>query len=224
MLPATDTAPAVRDARPATDTVPGARDARIGPNAIIQVAEALRAHEGPQSVAAVFARAGLSAYLTTPPTAMVAQSEVRRLFAELARRPDGGRAILVDAGYRTGEYLLANRIPPFARWLLPRLPRAWATSVLVRAIRAHAWTFAGSGTVSVSRFPTTVLQINANPLAPGGCPWHAAVFETLFRALVDPSLSVRGCSCRGGGQCRFEIRPALARPASGQVQSGVMPR
>ena len=52
---------------------------RIGPNAIIRVAEVLRASRGEGAAAAMFSRAGLLPYLTQPPETMVDENEVTRL-------------------------------------------------------------------------------------------------------------------------------------------------
>jgi divinyl protochlorophyllide a 8-vinyl-reductase len=57
----------------------------------------------------------------------------------------GARAVLREAGQRTAEYLLANRIPRPAQWLLRVLPASIGMRLLSRAMAQHAWTFAGSG-------------------------------------------------------------------------------
>jgi divinyl protochlorophyllide a 8-vinyl-reductase len=46
-----------------------------------------------------------------------------------------------DAGLRTADYLLANRIPKPVQVLLKHLPAPLAARVLLSAIRRHAWTF-----------------------------------------------------------------------------------
>ena len=62
--------------------------ARIGPNAVIQMGEALRAYAGRDFERDVFGRAGLQRYLDAPPAAMIPQTEVIALFATLFH--DGG--------------------------------------------------------------------------------------------------------------------------------------
>ena len=98
--------------------------ARIGPNAIIRVAEALRAADGP--VATVFERAGLTHYLSEPPSEMVDEREVIALQQALRETlaPTTAAAINHDAGQRTGDSLLAVRIPKPAQRILKLLPPA----------------------------------------------------------------------------------------------------
>lgn len=193
---------------------PRAVEPRIGPNAVIQLAQAVRDEHGEPAARHLFARAGLSDYMTTPPTHMVPQSHVQRLFAELTSMPDAGQMLLADAGRRTARYLLAHRIPAFARVLLPRMPRNLAMRLLLRAIRAHAWTFAGSGRLRIVAGPAPALEISDNPLPPS---WHAAVFETLLRALVDPTVQVRWRNA--GASSRFEIARGPARAPGSAARS-----
>ncbi len=187
---------------------------RIGPNAAIQLAEALRGRNAEPLARAVFAAAGRLEWLDAPPADMIAEGDAARLHAALARLagPDEFRAHAREAGRRTGRYILANRIPGPARTILRRAPAWLAARLLVRAIAAHAWTFAGSGSFRVlGRRPLTV-TILANPLAvtrheAGGCAWHAAVFRELFRSLVHPQAEARETVCcfDGAPGCRFEI-------------------
>ncbi|SEA79434.1 bacteriochlorophyll 4-vinyl reductase [Rubrimonas cliftonensis] len=178
--------------------------ARIGPNAVIQTAAALRALGGEACAAEVFGAAGVAHWLAAPPDGMAGEAGVARLHREMARRAPEAAA---DAGRRVAAYLLANRIPAPARRLMARLPRPLAARALLLAIRANAWTFAGSGRVRVSGWRRPVVEIAGNPLAVGGCRWHAAVFEGLFAALVSPRAQVRetACCAAGAPACRFEI-------------------
>ncbi|MEQ8661642.1 MAG: bacteriochlorophyll 4-vinyl reductase [Gammaproteobacteria bacterium] len=186
-----------------------AQHACVGPNAILQLAHALDSRGGPTLTAAVFAHAGLTARLATPPTRMVPETEVARLNAAVATLlPDTAAAdTLAAAGRHTGAYLLANRIPAPARLLLQQLPALLAAPLLLAAIRRHAWTFAGSGTVTVGCWPRPWIEIAPNTLAQRGCPWHRAVFGELFRALVHHDCEVAHpyCAARGDARCRFEI-------------------
>ncbi len=183
---------------------------RIGPNAIIQMGEALAARHEDQRARRIFGRAGLLPYLDQPPVAMVHQGEVARLFAAVADEPDtaAARDLFADAGRRTGRYILANRIPGIARLILPRLPRRLAMRILLQAISRHAWTFAGTGRVSFSASSPASITIAENPIAtPLGCVWHAAVFETIFGALIRGHVQVRETCCHAGADhcCSFEI-------------------
>ena len=188
---------------------------RIGPNAITRVAEALREGLGDAAATALFARAGLAQLLAQPPEQMVDEAQVTRLHAEL-RHTLGlvtAREIAREAGRRTGDYLLAHRIPRAAQALLRWLPAALAARALLAAIRGHAWTFAGSGEFSARAGHPVVLSLRHNPLCRGAalahpaCDYYAATFERLFRELVHPR--TRGvetnCEACGDGLCRFEL-------------------
>ncbi|MDH4439892.1 MAG: bacteriochlorophyll 4-vinyl reductase [Rhizobium sp.] len=190
--------------------------ARIGPNSLIQTGQALAALFGDETARRVFDRAGIAHRYTDPPSAMLEEREPQRLFAVLCDTlsdQDAAR-VLAEAGHRTGHYLLANRIPKPARWLLPRLPTAISARLLVRAISAHAWTFAGSGRFSGEvrgwHRPVIQLMIRANPLATPGCLWHGAVFERLFATLTATHVSVLHprCSAQGGDCCEWTIKRA----------------
>lgn len=188
---------------------------RIGPNAITRVAEVLRAHIGIGATSTLFEHAGLSGYLLQPPQSMVDETEVRRLHGVL--REDLGeaqaRAVARDAGLRTADYLLANRIPKPVQLLLKHLPARLAARVLLAAISRHAWTFSGSGRFAARVGRPVVLTLRNNPLCRGlvsaapACDYYAATFERLFRTLVHPRTEVREVACEACGdvECRFEI-------------------
>lgn len=181
----------------------------VGPNAIIQTAGALHDIAGSVVQRDVFARAGLLGYLERPPEAMVPQSEVAVLFAALRSGCVGDEvdAILAESGRRTGQYILAHRIPPAAAYVISRLPAVIGSRVLLTAIARHAWTFAGSGRVTITRARRLSLAITANPLATPGCPWHVATLAELFGALVTRAVRIRhpDCCAKGSSVCRFEL-------------------
>lgn len=188
----------------------------VGPNAVIQLAEALRAAPDVPGLAEhVFGRAGYARLLRSPPTDMIDEAIAARLFATLWREmpPASAAAIAHEAGRRTGAYVLAHRIPPLARLLLRTLPPRIAAPLLLRAIARHAWTFAGSGRCRTASGPPCLITIARNPLAMPGGAWHGGVFECLFRSLVSRSASVRHAEVSGDGGpvCRFEID--IAPPA-----------
>ncbi|CAL75531.1 4-vinyl protochlorophyllide reductase (Bacteriochlorophyll synthase 23 kDa chain) (4-vinyl reductase) [Bradyrhizobium sp. ORS 278] len=188
---------------------------RIGPNAIIQTAEALRLLLGEDIARRVFAAARLDAYLSAPPADMVDEAEVIRLHLALRRTldDDTARAVATRAGHLTGAYLLAHRIPSAAQRLLRLLPARLAARALSRAIAAHAWTFAGTGTFTARPGRPTIYEISHCPLCRGQngdhaiCDFYAATFETLFARLVHPNARAReiGCEATGASACRFEI-------------------
>ncbi len=136
------------------------------------------------------------------------QATLRDLFGETL-----AAAISRDAGRRTGEYLLANRIPRAAQQLLRWLPAQWAARVLAKAISRHAWTFSGSGTFSVKPGFPFVFEIQNNPLCRSirsdhaVCDFYSATFERIFRELVHPNSRVTETACESAGAtaCVFEI-------------------
>ena len=189
---------------------------RIGPNAITRVAEALPALVGLPMTRQLFEAADLVGYLSAPPQQMVDETEVTRLHAVLRARLGVQLAGQVgrEAGRRTADYLLANRIPKPVQGLLKVLPAPLAARVLLMAIRRHAWTFAGSGVFSAQAGTPVVLTIRDNPLCKGlvstepACDFYAATFERLFQVLVHPATRAleTACEARGDPFCRFELR------------------
>jgi divinyl protochlorophyllide a 8-vinyl-reductase len=189
---------------------------RIGPNAIIQIGEALRAHAGAAAAVRVYERAGLPDYFLRPPQRLVDEADVARLHRALREVLGGDRAreLSLVAGFRTGDYLLAHRIPNAVQSLLRALPPRLASRALLAAIRRHAWTFAGSGRFMAEAGMPVKLTVIGNPLCRGtparepSCWYYAATFECLFRALVHPRANVveAGCEALGGEACVFEVR------------------
>ncbi|WP_349357891.1 bacteriochlorophyll 4-vinyl reductase [Stappia sp.] len=172
-------------APPARDT--GARTDRIGPNAALQLAAALSDWRGDAVARALFARVGLVDWLDDPPGALVPAAPVERLYACLyADFPQDAARLAAEAGRRTADYVIANRIPAPVRGLLTALPPVLAAPLLIRAIEKNAWTFVGGGRLTVvSRKPAT-FALQDHPLTLPGVPWHAAVFARLFQVLVSP--------------------------------------
>jgi divinyl protochlorophyllide a 8-vinyl-reductase len=185
---------------------------RIGPNALLQLIPVLDAAVGPPVTAQIMAQGGVT---TVPDDRMIAEGPVALIHhAVRARLPDQAPALLREAGLRTGDYILAHRIPSFAQTLLRHLPRALAAQLLAQAIAKNAWTFAGSGRFTIAMRRPLVFQIAANPIVRGEtaagpiCHWHVAVFERLFAALVDPHAQVTETECCACGAlaCRFALR------------------
>jgi divinyl protochlorophyllide a 8-vinyl-reductase len=188
---------------------------RIGPNAIIRVAEALAHVADDAAVRAVFDSPDLRPYLVDPPDAMVPEAHVtglqRRLREQLADAT--ARAVNLEAGRRTGDYLLAHRIPRPAQALLKRLPGILASRLLLRAIGRHTWTFAGSGDVELSPGPPVRITIAGCPLCRElrderpVCDYYASTFERLYRELVAPTAQARELAClaQGAPACVFEV-------------------
>ena len=202
--------------KPTHANAPGDPRARVGPNAITRVGEALDALYGRATTHAVFADAGLTGYLDAWPDAMVDEREVAGLNRGLhAHLPEAGfRRVARDAGRRTGDYLLAHRIPKPVQALLRPAPAWLASRVLLQAIARNAWTFAGSGAFDAAAGRPCVVTIQDCPLCReiradhGVCDTYTGTFERLFRELVHPraQASETACQAAGAPACRFEIR------------------
>jgi divinyl protochlorophyllide a 8-vinyl-reductase len=187
--------------------------AQIGPNAIIQMVEALRRAWGLEQTRALLNSLGLGEYVDKPPQHMLPQAQVADLHLRLHGMVDARsfKSITRAAGLRTADYLLAHRIPRPVQWLLKRMPHAIAARVLCLAIARHAWTFAGSGEFSYTWAPRLVFRVRGNPLCSriGSetpvCHYYAATFERLFRVLVNEDLRVQELQCEASGAavCEF---------------------
>jgi len=180
----------------------------IGPNAVIQTAAALIALCGAEAAEKVFAQAGLSRYLRAAPDAMLPLREAAALNASLAQAlpPDRAAAVAAEAGRRTADYLLAYRIPAPAQWLLRHSPRPLAARLLLRAIAANAWTFAGGATVrGFMADGAAVIEIAEGATDACGCVWRRAVFTRLFGALVSADAACAAACRLGAAPCRYEI-------------------
>jgi divinyl protochlorophyllide a 8-vinyl-reductase len=194
---------------------------RVGPNAVIQLADVLADRYGAQVQERVFARAGELAWLWEPPAGMVPQQRAARLHRALRDELPGPQALSAarEAGVRTAHYLLRHRIPKPAQLMMRLMGAPLAARALMALIRANAWTFAGSGQLTTHTRPVWAIEIRDNPLAGNPCTWHEGVFETLFRTLVAPDITVRETSCCGGDPalpCRFEIT-RLSNHPSGEL-------
>ena len=192
---------------------------RIGPNAIIQVAFELQSRFGrARAEQLVFDATGYR--LDALPTEMVAESEAQALARALVAQLGVTLAtnILREAGHRTGDYLLAHRIPRVAQWVMRLAPRRIGLSILLRAMQSNAWTFAGSGQFvitppsSTTHVPDLVFTSCAmcrdmhetQPM----CDFYAGTFERLIRAVVSRYAGVFEVQCMalGDAQCRFELQ------------------
>lgn len=195
-----------------TDSAMSPATALIGPNAVLQLLPVLDRAGGSALREAILAAAGMTEIPSG--NTMIDETPVARLHRALRRQlPRFAADIAWEAGARTGDYILANRIPPLARRVLRVLPARPSSRLLSAAIARHAWTFAGSGRFRVVSHRPLVFEIEDNPLVRGEegdhclCQWHSAVFERLFTRLVSRRATVRETACCGAGAaaCRFEI-------------------
>ncbi|MEM7489516.1 MAG: bacteriochlorophyll 4-vinyl reductase [Pseudomonadota bacterium] len=179
----------------------------VGPNASLQLATALRAEGGDVLAAEVFGAAGQAALLEAPPRVMIDERVPAALFDALWRVvPDRAERIAAEAGRRTADYVLANRMPAAIRRLLRALPDRLAARLLLVAIRRNAWTFAGSGACVVA-VPGAALAIDGNPMPMPGATWHRAVLGRMAAALLHPATRVAHVACpHGAGRACFAIR------------------
>ncbi len=185
----------------------------IGPNAIIQSVAALRARLGAAAADRALAEWGHSSLVDTLPTGMIPEADFNRLVRSIhaGLGPVVGAEILDQAGQLTGDYLLANRIPRLARRLLPLLPPALSLRLLGRAIGAHAWTFAGSGSFLIESGGQPAFSITGCPMCRDrrsgfpSCSFYRGTFERLLQVLVRPATQVTEVECEaaGGRRCRF---------------------
>jgi divinyl protochlorophyllide a 8-vinyl-reductase len=188
---------------------------RIGPNAIIQVAGALRDRFG-ALLAEPLVHDATGYSMSAMPSDMVDEREAQALMRAVVDKvgPWLACSVMREGGHRTGDYLLANRIPRIAQWAMRLAPRRVGLALLLRAMSANAWTFAGSGQFCVrptSGIPELVFEhctmcrdMHADRAM---CDFYAGTFERLIQAVVSRYASVVEVECmaHGGSACRFEI-------------------
>lgn len=168
--------------------------ALIGPNAVLKAVEVMEERLGHAETAAILA----DAQITRLPSGehMIPEVDALRLHRWLALHdPMGAFVIAEEAGARTADYIIANRIPRAVCWLLRRLPARLAAPLLMAAIRKHAWTFVGAGAFAAEgSWAFTIDRSRAGDTVPPPDSlflWYAAVFTRLYRQLVAP-----GSTCR----------------------------
>lgn len=190
------------------------RVGRIGPNVLIQTAHAL-AHRLGRDTASRVLQVSTHHTFETLPTEMVDEATANALTRHLVTTygPPFARTVMRDAGERTGEYLLAHRIPGIARLVLPALPSRFALRILLTAISRHTWTFAGSAKVEILPGAPAVIAIKNCPMCAGLtsdaplCDFYVGTFHRLAQVLLGP----RGfadeitCEARGDSACRFAM-------------------
>ncbi len=173
-------------------------DGLIGPNAVLQLFATVEERLGVRQLDRLRQASALSAPVDG--TVMIPEQDAIRAHRALrALVPQQAKALAIEAGRRTADYIIANRIPKLVVWLLKALPAGPSAALLSRAITNHAWTFAGSGRfacVDPFRFriadnPLARVEHADNPI----CVWHAAVFERLYQRLVAANYRCEEVSC-----------------------------
>lgn len=188
---------------------------RIGPNALIQPLGVLRDRFGEARMAHIVRTATGLVPDALPVGAMVDEHLVAELHQGIVRELGESVAlgVLEEAGRRTGDYLLAHRIPRPAQAVLKRLPARLSVALLARAMAKHAWTFAGTGTFTYHGGRRPVFALAGCPLCRGMhsdrsvCHFYAGTFARLVRALAAPHALVDETSCHAAGDdaCRFTV-------------------
>jgi divinyl protochlorophyllide a 8-vinyl-reductase len=168
--------------------------ALIGPNAVLQAVRVMEERLGRAETRAVLVDAQIHALPSGDH--MIPEVQALRLHRWLALHdPMGCFVIAEEAGARTADYIIANRIPKAAVWLLRHLPPSLAAPLLMAAIRKHAWTFIGAGAFAPQgAWAFTIDRSGADdtvPLPDSLFLWYAAVFTRLYRELVAAD-----CTCR----------------------------
>ena len=161
----------------------------------------------------IFAAGGVTGEV--PSDGLIDEAPVAAVHQALRRQRPDAAVLARQAGARTADYIIANRIPGPVVRLLKALPRPLAAPLLTRAIVQHAWTFAGSGRFTVAARRPLAFALQDNPVVRGEqadhplCDWHCGVFERLYRVLVSDRLRVRETTCCAAGapSCRFEVAP-----------------
>ena len=187
--------------------------ARIGPNSVLQLVPLLDEHLGTDARDALMKIAGLA---TMPrDDGLMEETPAARLHqAVRAHYPAEAPLLTREAGERTADYIIRHRMPVAALHVLRRLPPWLSGPLLASIIERHAWTFAGSGSFRVQSRRPLVFELEDNPVVRGEtasgpiCHWHAAVFERLFRRIVDSHVTCveTQCCAAGASSCRFELR------------------
>lgn len=190
----------------------GSCQAQIGPDSILFLVPVIREVLGPDTCDELLH----VAHIRSLPSGhrLTNEDEAAALHQQLRRRhPDDANLITSLSGQKTGDHIIEQRMPEAARRVLQSLPEWLAAPLLAKIIGDYAWTFSGSGKVQItSRFPV-IIDIYDNPIVRGEkskepvCQWHAAVFERLFRRMVDDRLRCveTQCCAQGKSHCRFEI-------------------
>jgi len=186
----------------------------IGPNALTQLFEPIRKNCGEEALSRLLLDAGIIALPDM--LGLMDEAPVIRFHTQLHYTlPEKAHLIERQAGIGTAKYILENRIPKLAQFILKALPKAISARILSNAINHNAWTFAGSGSFRITSRKPIIFSIVNNPLVRDMtshkplCVWHEAVFETLFQELVSKSTTVREVSCCACGDpsCQFEVFP-----------------
>jgi divinyl protochlorophyllide a 8-vinyl-reductase len=197
------------------DIAPNSVEGWIGPNAILQLVKRVREKFGDGEAAGLLTETQWR--LDRLPEDMVPEDHVRLVVHATYAHLGGAEArqMLDDAGVGTARYLLANRIPKAAQWVIRHLPKALGLRVLLTAIGRNSWTFAGSARFEIHHaHRPTMVEFHDCAMCRGmheaqtGCAFYQATFRELLRRLVSPTAEVeeQSCCAAGATSCRFALR------------------
>lgn len=191
---------------------PTRSEARIGPNSVLQLIPVLDEVLGHPERERLMHLSGLAELPTSE--GLMAEAPAAMLHQALRQHhPELAPQLTRRAGERTADFLIRHRIPIAAIHVIKSLPPWLGAPVLASVIAKHSWTFAGSGVFKIRARHPLVFDLVDNPVVRGEhaeapvCCWHAAVFERLFSAIVDPDMHCveTHCCAVGAKNCRFEI-------------------
>jgi divinyl protochlorophyllide a 8-vinyl-reductase len=182
----------------------------VAPQLVLDVLTALDTEIGPSARTAAMEAAEIIRLPTVTEPLPEARAQrlhqvVRMLFPEQAAQ------VLGRAGALTGDGLMRRQLSARGQTLLSSGPWTVAAWLLGRWAKQNSWTFAGSAVFT----PVNALEFDlvANPMIRDEtsetplCHFHEALFERLFRQLVDPNLICREAACQATGapSCRFLV-------------------
>lgn len=181
----------------------------VSPNAVSDVLSAARQRLGEDLVRLVCARAEL-ATMPNPDQPMDEAQAVRVHAALRQAEPERSAEVFRQAGFASAEAFIETYLSKKAQAMLSAAPWTMSAWLLGRWARQHVRAFAGQARFEMIR--DLEIELWNNPFAAPhgtrdhpGCYWQEALFEGLFRDLVDPHLICREMTCVGQGDdaCRF---------------------
>lgn len=181
----------------------------VSPRAVTDVLAATRQRLGEEMVRTISQRAELGGM--PDPEQPVDEVRAVRVHAALRQaEPVRSAEVFRQAGFASAEGFVDAYLSKKAQALLSAAPWTVSAWLLGRWAQQYSRAFAGNATFELLK--DLEIELRGNPFAaPHGtrdhpsCYWQEALFEGLFRDLVDPHLICREMTCVGQGDdaCRF---------------------
>lgn len=181
----------------------------VSPRAVTDVLAAARQRLGDDVVRTICQRAELGAL--PDPDQPLDQVRAVRIHAALRQaEPERSAEVFRQAGFATAAAFVETYLSRKAQAMLSAAPWTVSAWLLGRWAGQNVRAFAGTGRFEMLR--DLEIELRENPFAAPhgtlnhpGCYWQEALFEGLFRDLVDPHLICREMTCVGQGDdaCRF---------------------